>query len=31
VPSYKAFIISNNVKRRHLNSGQRAMAVAMMG
>lgn len=26
----KAFIISNNVKRRHLNSGQRAMSVAMM-
>jgi len=23
-------IVSNNVKRRHLNSGQRAMAVAMM-
>ena len=25
----KAFIVSNNIKRRHLNSGQRAMAVAM--
>jgi hypothetical protein len=25
----KAFIVSNNVKRRYLNSGQRAMAVAM--
>jgi hypothetical protein len=27
---HKAFIVSNNIKRRHLNSGQRAMAVAMM-
>jgi hypothetical protein len=27
---YEGKIVSNNVKRRHLNSGQRAMAVAMM-
>jgi hypothetical protein len=26
----KAFIVSDNIKRRHLNAGQRAMAVAMM-
>jgi hypothetical protein len=26
----KALIVSNNIKRRHLNAGQRAMAVAMM-
>jgi hypothetical protein len=26
----KAFIVSHNIKRRHLNSGQRAMAVAVM-
>jgi hypothetical protein len=26
----KAFIISSNLKRRHLNSGQRAMALAML-
>jgi len=27
---YEGKIVSNNVKRRHLNSGQRAIAVAMM-
>ena len=27
---YEGKIVSNNVKRRHLNSSQRAMAVAMM-
>ena len=28
--SGKAFIVSNNIHRRNLNSGQRAMAMAMM-
>ena len=28
--SGKAFIVSNNIHRRKLNSGQRAMAMAMM-
>jgi ribosomal protein S14 len=30
VPSYKAFIVSNNVKRRHMTASQRVMATALI-